>query len=65
MNKYFWLLIVFFLPIIAAGIWFFSVSQDNVTAAAVSAVTLELPDGTKNEYVSDDDREFFVELLVF
>ena len=49
--------------IIAAGVWFFSVSQDNVTVSGVSAVTLELPDGTLTEYTSDEDKELFVELL--
>lgn len=61
MNKKVLILIILFLPIIIAGIWFLSISGDNFTKANVSSVELTLPDGTKNEYHKDADKEFFIE----
>ena len=61
MNKYFWIIIILILPIVAAGIWYMSVSSDVLTASNVSAVVLEHPDGSHTEYTSIDDKQFFVD----
>lgn len=61
MNKYLCIVVVLLIPIIAAGIWYMSISSGNLSSASVSTVVLEHPDGTLTEYASDDDKEFFLD----
>lgn len=63
MNKKFLIVLVMFLPIIIAGIWFFSVEHDSFDSSTVNLVNLVHPDGTSTEYTSEEDKSFFIDFL--
>lgn len=55
------IILVLFIPAIVGGIWMLSMTGDSYTVANVSLVRFVLPDGKEIEYISEKDKEFFVD----
>lgn len=51
-----------FLPAIIAGVWFLSVTGNKLSVSNVSSVVLTLSDNEIETFLSENDRDFFIQL---